>query len=113
MAIYRNEGRYDSSNVEYAAGEILAYSKTHRIGRMHYIDYGVAMLHTSTLDALPDGRPCDLADLYADLLSQGQLAAYEVAERFYEIGSVAGLAQTREFLLGRAPPHERLSGLRP
>jgi hypothetical protein len=98
MTIYRNEGRYDSSNVEYAAGEIVAYDKEHRTGRMSYIDYGLGVLSTSALDAVPEDRPYSLAGLYADLLSQGQLAAYEVASRFYEIGSIAGLEETRKFL---------------
>ena len=91
MTVYRNEGQYDASNVEYAAGEILAYSKTHRTDRMHHIDYGLGVFDAAALDAVPDGQPCDLAHLYAELLSQRQLAAYEVPGRFYEIGSVQGL----------------------
>jgi len=37
----------------------------------------------------------DLAKLYQTLLAKGKLAGYEVAERFYEIGSVAGLEEFR------------------
>ena len=101
MTIYRNEGQYDSSNVECVAGEIVAYDKKHRTPRMNYIDYGLGVFYASALDGVPEDQPSSLADLYADLLSQGQLAAYEVASRFYEIGSVAGLEETRQFLSGR------------
>ena len=101
MTIYRNEGRYDASNVEYAAGEILAYDKEHRTPRMSYIDYGLGVFVASALDAVPENKPSSLADLYAALLAQGQLAAYEVGSRFYEIGSIAGLEEIRRFLAGR------------
>jgi hypothetical protein len=36
------------------------------------------------------------------LLKAGQLAGFEIAERFYEIGSHAGLAELNE-LLRKAP----------
>ena len=39
---------------------------------------------------------------YADLLRRDELTGYEVAERFYEIGSPEGLAETREYLHARA-----------
>jgi len=102
MTVYRNEGQFDTSNVEFADGEILAYSKKHRTDRMRYIDYGLGSLCTSALDAVPDGKPCDLADLYADLLAQGQLAAFEIGTRFYEIGSRAGIEEIEKYLLQQA-----------
>src|SRR5581483_6921068 len=40
MTVYRNEGSWDTSNVEFADGRILAYSKTQRTERMRFIDYG-------------------------------------------------------------------------
>ena len=43
----------------------------------------------------------DLADVYADLLQAGELAAMEVHERFYEIGSPAGLQEMTTFLSRR------------
>ena len=46
------------------------------------------------------GEKKDLAQLYHDLSVEGRLAGYEVQQRFYEIGSPAGLrdfeAWTRE-----------------
>ena len=38
-------------------------------------------------------KPFDLADLYSRLVSEKQMAAYEVKQRFYEIGSAQGLAE--------------------
>jgi N-acetyl-alpha-D-muramate 1-phosphate uridylyltransferase len=106
MTVYHNQGLYDTSNVEYVGGEIVAYDKKHRTERMKHIDYGLGILKASTLDAVPEGQPYGLAELYAELLSRGQLAAYEVGVRFYEIGSMAGLEETREFLSNRGEkPH--------
>lgn len=102
MTVFRNEGQWDTSNVEFEAGKILAYSKTARTPRMRYIDYGLGVFRAEAFQSLPAGKACDLAELYADLLKRNQLAAYEVRERFYEIGSAAGLRETAEFLATRA-----------
>lgn len=106
MTVFRNEGKWDTSNVEFEAGgveggKILAYSKTDRTPRMHYIDYGLGVFRAEAFQGLPVGKASDLAELYADLLQRKQLAAFEVRERFYEIGSPAGLQETAEFLAGR------------
>ncbi len=98
MTVFRNEGKWDTSNVEFEAGKILAYSKTNRSPRMRYIDYGLGVFRAEAFEGLPAGKPYDLAGLYTDLLQRGQLAAFEVRERFYEIGSPAGLRETSEFL---------------
>jgi hypothetical protein len=41
----------------------------------------------------------DLADVYQDLSLRGKLAGLEVHERFYEIGSRAGLQETKDYFL--------------
>jgi NDP-sugar pyrophosphorylase family protein len=101
MTVYRNQGRWDSSNVEFAEGKILAYSKANRTTRMEYIDYGLGVFRAQAFDNLPVGEASDLAELYMGLLQRNQLAAFEVTERFYEIGSPKGLQETAEFLAGQ------------
>jgi NDP-sugar pyrophosphorylase family protein len=101
MTVFRNEGKWDSSNVEFEAGKILVYSKSNRTPRMRYIDYGLGLFRGEAFEGLPGGSPHDLAEVYADLLHRNQLAAYEVKERFYEIGSPAGLQETAEYLGAR------------
>ena len=106
MTIFRNEGKWDASNVEYEAGTILAYSKKNRTPRMRHIDYGLGVFRAQAFQNLPAHVACDLADLYRDLLQRKQLAAFEVHERFYEIGSPAGLQETAEFLAAREANQE-------
>jgi NDP-sugar pyrophosphorylase family protein len=98
MTVFRNEGKWDTSNVEFEAGKILAYSKTDRNPRMRYIDYGLGVFRAEAFNNLRVGQACDLTELYMDLLQRKQLAAYEVIQRFYEIGSPEGLRETSEFL---------------
>jgi N-acetyl-alpha-D-muramate 1-phosphate uridylyltransferase len=98
MTIFRNDGKWDRSNVEYESGEILAYSKTQPTARMHHIDYGLGVFRAEAFQSLVTGESRDLAEVYAGLLKRKQLAAFEVYERFYEIGSPAGLRETAEFL---------------
>ena len=102
MTVFRNEGKWDTSNVEFEEGKILAYSKTERTPRMRYIDYGLGVFRAEAFQSSPAGKPCDLTELYTDLLRRKQLAAFEVHERFYEIGSPAGLRETAEFLATRS-----------
>ena len=47
MTVFRNEGRWDTSNVEFAGGRILAYDKKQHPPRMQHIDYGLGVFHRS------------------------------------------------------------------
>lgn len=100
MTVYRNEGRWDSSNVEFAGGRILAYDKKNRNERMRHIDYGLGVFSREALDGAPQA---DLADVYCTLLGGNRLAAFEVHERFYEIGSFDGVAELSRHLAASQP----------
>lgn len=97
ITIYRNENRWDKSNIEAADGVIQRYSKVHRTSSMAHIDYGLGVFDASVFEAWPS-EVFDLADLYSCLAETYSLAAYEVYERFYEIGSPEGLAETTAML---------------
>ncbi len=98
MTVFRNEGAWDTSNVVFAKGQIVRYDKRKRTSDMHYIDYGLGVLEARVLLSYPDNEPFDLMIVYQDLLARGQLAGLEVNQRFYEIGSPAGLAETCQYL---------------
>jgi NDP-sugar pyrophosphorylase family protein len=106
MTVYRNEGLYDTSNVEFAASRILRYEKNARDSEMYHIDWGLGVLKASVLTRYPEGEPLDLARVYQDLLAEGDLAGYEVTKRFYEIGSAQGIADTDAYLRSRHPSGE-------
>jgi NDP-sugar pyrophosphorylase family protein len=98
MTVFRNDGQWDASNVEFEEGRIVEYSKKNRTARMRYIDYGLGVFHAEAFDRT---EATDLADVYAELLRAGELAGMEVHERFYEIGSPVGLKEMTSFLSQR------------
>jgi N-acetyl-alpha-D-muramate 1-phosphate uridylyltransferase len=93
MTVFENEGRWDASNVWFEAGEIHRYDKKLRAPQMRHIDYGIGVLTAGVFADFPDNAAFDVADLYSRLVFEKQLAAYEVKQRFYEIGSAQGLAE--------------------
>jgi NDP-sugar pyrophosphorylase family protein len=98
MTVFRNDGQWDASNVEFEDGRILAYSKKNRTPRMRYIDYGLGVFRA---ESFAGSGVTDLAHVYEELLQAGELAAFEVRERFYEIGSPSGLQEMTNFLSRR------------
>ena len=100
MTVFRNDDAFDRSNVEYVDGEIKRYDKRNRTPAMRHIDYGLGVFRANVFAARPT-EPEDLATVYQQLLTDGRLAALEVAARFYEIGSHEGLAELRTHLAGR------------
>ncbi|HEV8437426.1 MAG TPA: nucleotidyltransferase family protein [Methylomirabilota bacterium] len=98
MTVFRNDDRWDRSNVELVDGRIVAYDKTHRTARMRHLDYGLGVFDRRAFDGVAADEPHDLAALYQSLLARGELAAFEAGQRFYEIGSFEGLEETRRHL---------------
>ena len=98
MTVIRNEDRWDRSNVIFREGKLARYDKKNRSPGMRYIDYGVQILRRQAAERLLVNRPSDLADLYRVLVSEGRMVGYEVAQRFYEIGTPQSLEEAREHL---------------
>ncbi len=101
MTVFRNEGRWDASNAVYRDGHVVRYDKgcpNPAAAGMAYLDYGLSALCSSVVEAVPAGEVADLTDVYQRLSVEGRLAGYEVHERFYEIGSEAGLRDLEDYL---------------
>ena len=98
MTVFENEGRLDASNLWFEHGEIRRYNKKLRTPEMRHIDYGIAVLSPAVFAAFANDAPFDLADVYSCLIAEKQMAAYEVKQRFYEIGSPGGLAELDSLL---------------
>ena len=94
MTVYRNEGQWDTSNVEFDGARVVRYDKANRTPAMRHIDYGLGVFRR---EAFAD-MPADLAALYQNLVSRAELAAWESPGRFYEIGSLKGIRDLTEYL---------------
>jgi len=98
MTIFQNQGRWDSSNVEFENDNLIEYNKQLPNPRMKYIDYGLSVLSAEALKNPEWGDVFDLSLVFHSLSQQSQLTGLEVFERFYEIGSPSGLADLEQFL---------------
>jgi NDP-sugar pyrophosphorylase family protein len=65
---------------------------------MSHIDFGLSVLSSAVFTGYERESIIDLADVFRDLAQRGELAALEVSQRFYEIGSPQGLRETEAFL---------------
>ena len=72
MTVFRNDDRWDRSNVQFEDGRLVRYDKTHRTPDMRHIDYGLGVLTARALAPFPPDRPFDLAPVYQQLLADGR-----------------------------------------
>jgi len=100
MTVFRNEGRWDTSNVVFDGVRVICHDKRAPRPDMRYIDYGLGILTAEILRRESAEQPFDLSDVYAALAASGRLAGYEATRRFYEIGTPGGLAETDRYLRG-------------
>ena len=97
MTVLHNEDRWDRSNARFESGRVALYEKGG--AGAGFIDYGLSVLERRIVaERVPAATVADLADLYHELSVEGSLAGYEVHERFYEVGSPAGLAELERHL---------------
>jgi NDP-sugar pyrophosphorylase family protein len=105
MTVYRNQGRWDTSNVIFDGRMVTLYDKQRRTRPPEdfaFIDYGLSALSRQTVgEGIAAGVKADLSDLFHGLSLRGELAGYESPERFYEIGSPQGLADFSEWVRAR------------
>ena len=104
MTVYRNEGRWDDSNAQLSGGVVVRYEKglSDPAGAgMHHIDYGFSIIdRDQVMPRIEHRAVADLADVYRVLSAERRVRAFEVSDRFYEIGSPTGLAELEDLLQG-------------
>jgi NDP-sugar pyrophosphorylase family protein len=93
MVVWKNAGGLERSNVVVEGNLVTAYNKNQKSPDMVYINYGLSVLRKDALAFIPAGRPFSQEDFYQILIDQGELLAFEVGQRFYEIGSPKGLEE--------------------
>ncbi|MDQ3193542.1 MAG: nucleotidyl transferase, partial [Bacteroidota bacterium] len=99
MTVFRNNDRYDKSNIEFEDNKIINYNKKDLNENMKFIDYGLGILTAKAFKDFENEMVFDLEQVYRNLLFQNELLGYEVEERFYEIGSFQGLEETNKYLM--------------
>ncbi len=115
MTVYRDPGQMERPNAVFENGLVIRYDKglVEVPPHMRHVDYGLSIWRRQVIeDMVPTCTVADMASLYGSLSRDHQLAGYVAGERFYEIGSAAGLAALDERLrgggaLGTPPPNQR------
>jgi MurNAc alpha-1-phosphate uridylyltransferase len=106
MTVLENADRLGASNAAVEGDLVLAYGKSPPPAGARWIDYGLLAFERGAVARM---EATALEDELAKLAEARELGAFEVAERFYEIGDEAALAETAEFV--RASP--QFASLRP
>jgi NDP-sugar pyrophosphorylase family protein len=97
MTVYRNRNRFGKSDVVVEGGAVVRYDKKNRVEGMDWINYGVTALRKEALNLIPEGEFCGEEAFYGSLIKRKELLAFEVRERFYEIGTPASLSEFEAF----------------
>ena len=109
MTVFKNQDKWDSSNVVFENNEILFYDKKLKNEKMHFIDYGLGIFKKEIFEREFERKnKFDLEEVYKKLIDLNQLAGFEVDRRFYEIGSFEGLEETRKYFLKLNGNDERI-----
>jgi len=103
MTVYKNNGQWDTSNVWMEGERVRCYDKAARLPEMHHIDYGLSLYRKEVFLRHQPGDIFDLSGVMKDLVERNMMAAFKVTERFYEIGTVDGIADLERYLGGGKP----------
>jgi NDP-sugar pyrophosphorylase family protein len=93
MAVYKNAGQWDASNVVTDGIWVIRYDKGSRDPECDHIDYGATALRRAVVASIEPGRVCGLDAVQHDLAARKRLRATVARDRFFEIGSPDGLAE--------------------
>lgn len=100
MTVYKNYDRYARSNTVVEGNSVKNFSKKERTEGMVYIEYGANIFNKEALRMIPENQFYSLDDVFHRLVEMDELLAFEVKERFYEIGSPQGVKEFEEYIEG-------------
>jgi NDP-sugar pyrophosphorylase family protein len=98
MVVYKNQDKYDRSNLIIQDNMVIGYGEKERTRDMIYIDYGTSVLRKKVLDNIPKDTPYSNEQFFSELVKKRELMAFEVEERFYHIGDLEALEEFRNHI---------------
>lgn len=97
MVAYRNENRYDRSNLVIENGRVVEYGPGNHLEK-HYIDEGISILRKEFFEPFQENEVFGLPAVFQKLIAARKLRAMETNQRFYEIGSLSGIEEFRNWI---------------
>ncbi len=98
ITVYKNCDPYDRSNTAIEGSLVKKFSKREKSEDMVYIEYGANIFRKEVLGLIPEDQCYSLDDLFPRLIEKQEVLAFEVNERFYEIGSPEGFKEFEDFV---------------
>jgi len=100
MVVYRNHDRYEASNVAIKGELVTTYDRNKMFPWMTYVDAGLWALSQKALCLIPQCCAVSQEEFFHKLIERNELLAFEVSQRFYEIGSFGGLTEFSQLIEG-------------
>lgn len=97
MTAYKNENKIETSNMSVKDNMVIDYDKRQN-RNFEYVDYGLSIFKKNVLNFFQEDQNLDLTELNIKLISQNQLAAFVVRDRYYEVGSFQGISELEDHL---------------
>ena len=94
MTVIENVDRWEPSNVTISKGRVVTYEKGASEGTHLWLDYGLLLFRRSVFDPFDPAQPLDLSEVVREIVEEGRMAAWQVTERFWDIGTPEALAAT-------------------
>lgn len=98
LAVYPNHNRWEPSNTQVEGHWVRRYAKGLHDAALDHIDYGAMALRRAVLEPYPAAERFGLERIQQEAAAAGRLRALVAAERFYEVGSLAGIAELERYL---------------
>ena len=98
MTVYKNNNKWDKSNVIFNGKRILKYSKNHDSINMNFIDFGLSIISKNSFKLFNKKSIFDLSEYLSYQVKNNSLLGYEVDKRFHEIGSIDGIRDLEKIL---------------
>lgn len=98
MVVYKNQDKYDRSNLIVQDNMVIGYGEKERTRDMIYVDYGTSVLRKKVLENVPKDTPYPTEQFFSELVKKRELMAFEVQERFYHIGDLEALEEFRSHI---------------
>jgi NDP-sugar pyrophosphorylase family protein len=98
MTVLRNRDQWETSNVDVGEGRVTAYDKGASRGTHEFIDYGMIALQRDAFDGFENQDAFDLGEVITGLVQRRLLSAFEVTERFYDVGTIERLRETEHVI---------------
>tara|TARA_B100000963_G_scaffold354684_1_gene371616 strand:+ start:495 stop:1187 length:693 start_codon:yes stop_codon:yes gene_type:complete len=90
MCIYKNNNKYDKSNIMIKNSLIISYNKNNQ--NSDFIDYGLSIINRNEfLKFAENFDKFDVSSYFKYLIKKKKLNYIRVYKRFYEIGSYSGI----------------------